>query len=120
MVPALSSQWLPKVETPDVQHNDEYLSYHLLDGNEVLSEGTAIFSLPKFFHWVDPALTYAIKGDTITVKAASYARSVEIQNRNQDLVLSDNYFDMDAGEKKVKILRGKPGNLKLRSVFDIR
>ncbi|MCL2243813.1 MAG: glycoside hydrolase family 2 protein [Treponema sp.] len=117
---ALSSVWLEKTDAPDIKLYDEYLSYHLYDGNDVISEGTVIFSLPKYFHWEDPKLSYKISGDTITVKAASYAKSVEIQNRNQDLVLSDNYFDMNAGEKKVKILSGKPGKLRLRSVWDIR
>ena len=119
-VPALSSLWLDKVDVPDIAIDDEYLSYHLYDGSSVISEGTVLFSLPKFFHWEDPKLGYKLSGDTITVKASSYARGVEIQNRNQDLVLSDNYFDMNAGEKKVKILSGKAGKLKLRSVWDIR
>jgi len=119
-VPALSSLWLDKVEAPDIAIDDEYLSYHLYDGNNIISEGTVLFSLPKFFHWEDPKLGYKVSGDTITVKAASYAKGVEIRNRNQDLVLSDNYFDMNAGEKKVKILSGKAGKLKLRSVWDIR
>ncbi len=119
-IPALSSLWLDKVLVPEIKINDEYLSYHLYDGKTLVSEGTVIFSLPKYFHWEDPKLRYTINGDTITVKAAAYAKSVEIQNRNQDIVLSDNYFDMNAGEKKVKILSGKPGKLKLRSVWDIK
>lgn len=36
------------------------------------------------------------------------------------MVLSDNYFDMNGGEKRVQILRGKPEGLKIRSVYDIR
>jgi len=119
-VPALSSLWLEKVNVPDIRQDDEYLSYHLYDGKTVISEGTVIFSLPKFFHWEDPKLSYKISGNTITVKAGAYAKSVEIQNRNQDMVLSDNYFDMNAGKKKVKILSGKAGKLKLRSVWDIK
>ncbi|WP_245535082.1 beta-mannosidase [Leadbettera azotonutricia] len=119
-VPALTSAWLDKVEVNDIDIDDEYLSYHLYDDKELVSEGTVIFSLPKFFHWVDPKLSYTVKGDTITVKASSYAKSVEIQNRNQDLVLSDNYFDMNGGEKKIKVLSGKISALKLRSVFDIK
>jgi beta-mannosidase len=119
-VPALTSLWLDKVLVNDIALDDQYLSYHLLDGSTVISEGSVIFSLPKFFHWVNPKLGYTINGDTITVKASAYAKSVEILNRNQDLVLSDNYFDMDAGTKKVRILRGKPTGLKLRSVYDIK
>ena len=33
--------------------------------------------------------------------------------------LEDNYFDMNAGEYRVKILDGKPDGLKVRSVYDI-
>ena len=45
---------------------------------------------------------------------------MEIQNDKEDLLLSDNYFDMNAGEKRVRVLRGEPKNLRLRSVYDIR
>ncbi|MDR3146230.1 MAG: hypothetical protein LBU21_08125, partial [Treponema sp.] len=103
-VPALSSIWLDKVEVPDVALYDQYLSYHLYDGAALLSEGTVIFSLPKHFRYRDPELSCTVNGDTITVRAKAYAKSVEIRNRNEDLVLEDNYFDMNAGEKQVKIL----------------
>ena len=119
-VPALSSLWLDKVEVPDIAINDQYLSYRLYDGAELLSEGTVIFSLPKYFHYQDPRLNCTVSGEYITIKASAYAKSVEILNRNQDLVLSDNYFDMNGGEKKVRILSGSPSGIKLRSVYDIR
>ena len=45
---------------------------------------------------------------------------MEIDSPDADLVLSDNYFDMEAGSRRVKILRGKPKALTLRSVYDIR
>ncbi|MDR1655469.1 MAG: glycoside hydrolase family 2 protein [Treponema sp.] len=128
-VKALSSLWLDKVMVQEAKPgspaegfplDDEYLSYHLYDGKECISEGTVIFSLPKFFHWQDPGLKCTVNGDSITVSASAYAKSVEILNKNEDLVLSDNYFDMNAGTKTVKILSGKPEGLKLRSVFDIK
>jgi beta-mannosidase len=119
-VPALTSVWLDKIEIPDIAINDEYLSYSLLDGNAVVSEGTVIFSLPKFFHYLDPQLRCTVSGDTITVYAGSYAKSVEVLNENQDLILSDNYFDMNAGEKTIRIISGKPNKIKLRSVFNIK
>ena len=79
-----------------------------------------------------------MEGDEIVVTADAYAKGVEILNANEDLILSDNYFDMNAGEKRVKILgracreEKEPidmeaqidnqlaGGLKLRSVYDIR
>jgi beta-mannosidase len=116
----LASAWLDKIAVPNIALYDEYLSFHLYEGNELISEGTVIFSLPKHFHFVDPKLTYCIEGETIIIKSESYAKSVEIQNKNQDMILSDNYFDMNGGEKQVKIISGKPEEIKLRSVFDIR
>jgi beta-mannosidase len=121
-VAAWSSQWLEKVILPaDIDINTQYVSYHLCDEkNKTLAEGTVIFSLPKWFHWIDPELSCTVEGDTITVKAKAYAKSVEIRNANEDLILSDNYFDMNAGEKKVKILAGKADKLRLRSVYNIK
>jgi beta-mannosidase len=119
-VPALSSLWLEKVMVNDIKIDDEYLSYHLYEGTSLVSGGTVIFSLPKFFHWQDPLLACKVKGDEITVNAGAYAKSVEILNKNEDLVLSDNYFDMNGGTKTVKIISGKSDGLKLRSVYDIQ
>ena len=60
-----------------------------------------------------------VDGEWITVKADAYAKSVEIQNENEDLILSDNYFDMNGGEKKVRILDGEPKQITLRSVYAV-
>ena len=50
------------------------------------------------------------------VSAEAYAGSVAIRNENDDLLLSDNYFDMEAGEKRVKILSGSLERLQLFSL----
>ena len=41
------------------------------------------------------------------------------KDENEDMVLEDNYFDMNAGEKRVRIISGEPVGLKVRSVYDI-
>lgn len=84
-----------------------------------IADNTVIFSYPKYFRYEDPHLQAETDGEWITVRADAYAKSVEILNEEEDLILSDNYFDMNAGEKKVRILRGKPDGLRVRSVFDI-
>lgn len=137
-VPALSSVWLDKVEFPEVDYFTQYVSFEAWEGDVCVSEGTAIFSYPKYFRYQDPELAYRIEGDEIILSASAYAKGVEILNENEDLILSDNYFDMNAGGKRVKILgracradepgcdREKEreeqlsGGLKLRSVYDIR
>ena len=36
-----------------------------------------------------------------------------------DVKLSDNFFDMEAGEYRVEILEGDAGQFRCRSVYDI-
>ena len=119
-VSALTSVWLDKVELPEADIFEDYVSYDLYLNDRRVSGGTVIFSLPKYFHYVDPQLSCRVEGDEIVVSANSYAKSVEIQNESEDLLLSDNYFDMNAGETRVKVLSGSTENLRLRSVYDIR
>ena len=118
-VPALTSVWLDKVELPDVDIFEDYVSYELFEQGRRISGGTVIFSLPKYFHYADPQLSCRVEGNEIVVSAKAYAKSVEIQNENEDLLLSDNYFDMNAGETRVKVLSGSTEGLRLRSVYDI-
>lgn len=118
-VPALSSVWMSKVDLPDIAIYEEYVSYQAIKDEETVSEGTVIFSYPKYFRYEDPNLQAVVNGNQITVSASSYAKSVEILNDNEDLILSDNYFDLNAGSKTVEILNGKADHLRLRSVYDI-
>ncbi len=119
-VPALTSVWLDKVEFPDADIYTQYISYELEKDGQVISGGTVLFSYPKYFRYENPHLAYTVDGDEITVTADGYAKSVEILNENEDLVLSDNYFDMNAGSKTVKVESGDPSKLRLCSVYDIR
>ena len=104
------------------------MSYQLFEGNSeeadkqngVVSEGTVLFCPPKHFRFADPQLHVRIEGDEIVVSASAYAKSVEIRNDNDDLILSDNFFDLSGGEKRVKILKGKADGIQVRSVYDIR
>ncbi len=119
-VPALTSVWLDKVMLQDVDIFSEYVSYEMRQEGRVISDGTVIFSYPKYFRYEDPKLSYRIEGEEIVVSADAYAKSVEILNENEDMILSDNYFDLNGDEKRVKIVSGKPEGIRLRSVYDIR
>ena len=119
-VPALTSVWMEKVEFADADIFANYASYELVKDGQVISDGTVNFSYPKYFRYEDPCLACRVEGDEIVVSAKAYAKSVEIQNDNEDLVLSDNYFDLNADEKRVKIVSGCAENLRLRSVYDIK
>lgn len=119
-VPALSSLWLSKVELPDADVYDTYVSYQCLCGEKELSSGTVLFAPPKHFRFADPALSVRAEDGELVVSAKAYARSVEILNEKEDMLLEDNYFDLNAGEKRIRILAGMPRGLKIRSVYDIR
>lgn len=128
-VPPLSAVWLDRVELEQAELYANYVSYQLLEGNRgeethtqtgSVSEGTVLFCPPKHFRFADPQLRARIEGDEIVVSASAYAKSIEIRNDNDDLILSDNFFDLSGGEKRVKILKGKADGIQVRSVYDIR
>ena len=119
-VPALSALSLEELDFHKTDVLGNYYSYELVKDGEVISEGSVLFTAPKHFKFLDPELEARIEGDEIIISAKAYAKSVEIYSDECDFILSDNYFDMNAGEKRVKIVSGTPKNIKLRSVFDIK
>ena len=56
---------------------------------------------------------------TRAVTASAYARSVEIVCEDGDVVLEDNFFDLNAESRRVRILRGEGRVFTVRSVYDI-
>ena len=118
-VPALSAVWLDEQDFSGEDTYGCYYAYELADaeGNYV-GGGSVMFCPPKHFRFEDPKLCAAVVGDEIVVSAKAYARSVEIQC-GEDVLLSDNFFDMNAGEKRVKVLRGNPTRVKAWSVYDL-
>ncbi|MBO7253365.1 MAG: glycoside hydrolase family 2 protein, partial [Oscillospiraceae bacterium] len=119
-VPAMSAVWLPKQDFSNQDTYGCYYSYELVDEDgSLVGDGSVLFCPPKHFRFEDPKLNAFINGDEIIVTAEGYARSVEIQC-GADVLLEDNYFDMNGGTKAVKILRGQPDCVSVRSVYDIR
>ena len=119
-VSALDTLWLDELDFSEEDTYGTYFAYELLDaGGRTVGEGRVLFCPPKHFRFADPELSVRREGDELVVTARAYARSVEIL-AGADTVLEDNYFDMNAGERRVKIVRGEPGELSVRSVYDIR
>ena len=122
-VPARSALWLPERDFSDQETYDCYYSYELRDeSGAAVGEGSVLFCAPKHFRFADPGLEAHIEGDAVVVTARSYARSVELQC-GPDTVLEDNFFDMNAGTRRIRILRGRPPEsaaVSARSVYDIR
>lgn len=120
-VDPLSAKWYGELDFGMAETYENYISYRLLDEKEQeISSFSVLFCPPKHFKFMNPELTVERKGQEITVTAKAYAKGVEIDSPDGDLVLSDNYFDMDAGRKTVKILRGEAERCTVRSMYDIR
>ena len=119
-VPALSVVHLDELDfcKTDVERN--HLSFCFEVNSQAVSGGTALFTAPKHYLFADPKLTWSRSGDEITVYAQAYAQAVEIDSPDSDCILSDNYFDMEAGSRTVRIVEGDPQSITLRSVYDIR
>ncbi len=116
----MNVQIVDEISYPDIDYRSTYLAYRFIVGGKIVSSGTTLFTSPKYFAFENPRLSYRIEGDKIIVKADSYAKAVEI-TADEDIILEDNYFDMQQGEERsIKLVKGTPSSVKLRSVFDIR
>lgn len=75
--PALTSEWLDKVDLPDIDIYHQYVSYQASMKGQVISEGTVIFSYPKYFCYEEPHLQADSGWQTISqCTAGAYDDSV--------------------------------------------
>lgn len=118
-VPPFDGVWLEKQEFLNQDERSCYVSYRFVWEEQVVSEGTALFAPPKHFCFQNPHLSISVSGEWITVKADAYAKSVEIIPVDGEARLSDNYFDLNAGEKRIRILSGDATEFRVRSVYEI-
>ena len=118
-VPPLSAVWLETLSFPEAGLTDTYFSCELAGEEGVISAADALFCAPKHFAFADPELSCSAEGGEVTVRASAYARMVWLESDDPDLLLSDNAFDMNAGEKRVKVLRGSAQGIRARSVYDL-
>ena len=119
-IPSLSAVWLEKVPLPQADLYGDHVSYTLKENGEILGGGSVLFCQPKYYKFENPKLSVRLEGEEAVITAEAYAKDVEILNAKEDLLLSDNYFDMEPGERRVKVLRGNADSLRVRSTYDIR
>lgn len=119
-VPSFSVVHLDQIDFNKTDVKENYYSYELVENDEIISEGTVLFTAPKHFNFKNPEIELRVEGDEIVVNAKAYAKSVELYSDDEDFILSDNFFDINGGELRVKVIEGKAVNVKARSVYDIR
>lgn len=123
-IPALSALWLDKVIFEGIDELSHYVDYSFtIEGqDEPVSQGTALFTAPKHFEFIDPKLTLSVDGNQITVQSEAFAKSVCISSKSgKRLQLSDNFFDLTTGERSVYLEEGTAelADLAVQSVYDI-
>ena len=118
-VDALSASWYEKLDFSTYDAFDTALYYSLHQGEEMVSSTSVLFCAPKFFAFKNPELSYEIKDGYVYVTAKTYAKGVALIPKEDDVIFSDNYFDMLPGTVKLKIERGTPTSLRLHSIYDI-
>lgn len=114
-----SAQNFPEIDMADIDPMRHHLFYRM---ERTGSDGSVLFVPPKHYAFADPHLKVSADTScqTVTVTADAYARSVEIMSGDGSLLLEDNYFDMEPGSRTLRVLRGNPASLTVRSVYDIR
>lgn len=119
-VEPLSGLWLSKMDFSSYDELEVYISYSLEQNGVVVSEGTSLFTAPKHFQFRDPQLSLRREGNVLIITAQAYAKQVAVEGVDGDVKLSDNFFDMNPGERRVEILEGDAAEFTLKSVYQIR
>ena len=118
-VPALDGAWLDKIDLAGYDEREIHLEYSFSVEGKVVSANTCLFTPPKHHYFKNPNLTIERKGNILTVHADAFAKNVEITGVDGDVWLSDNFFDMEAGEYSVEIERGDATEFTVKSVYEI-
>lgn len=116
----LSGKWLSKMDFSSYDELEVYISYSFEQDGAVVSEGTSLFTAPKHFRFCDPGLQLRREGNMLIITAQAYAKQVAVEGVDGDVKLSDNFFDMNPGERRVEILEGNASEFTLKSVYQIR
>lgn len=106
-VPAFDGVWLPHLDFHGEDPLKVHLYFELLIGGEPVSSGTALFCAPKHYGFLDPKLSVAVEGDTVTVKAENFAKYVSVETEEGVLRLDENFVDVEAGTRVFRILPGR-------------
>lgn len=107
LLPALSSAEAIRIKLPAKERfadRERYLRYGVCVDGETVDEGNRLLTAPKHFHFRDPKLRATVSekngASCLTVCAQAFARRIAIDFKEFDVLLSDNYFDLQPGEER--------------------
>ena len=120
-VPALDGVWCDSIDLNEYGPRNMHLRYSFtIEGEDKpASENTVLFVAPKHYNFVNPNLEVSVEGDYAVVNSSAFAKNVYVEGVDGDIKLEDNFFDMERGVRKVKILSNTASKLRVISVYDI-
>ena len=116
----LSVARLDKIDFSHINPQTAHLTFALSSDGKILSQGSVLFTQPKYYTFQNPNLRCDVKDGELTIYSDAYAKCVWVEGVDGDVILDDNGFDMEKGCKKVRILSGSAEKFTLKSVYDIR
>lgn len=119
-VERLSTKWIDYLDFSKYDFITNYLKYDLCVANEIVAKNTVLFTPPKYFEFLKPEFKIETNDNKIKITGNVYAKNINIYSDDSELLLSDNYFDINNETVEIEVLRGNPKNLKIMSVYDIR
>lgn len=107
-----------EVKLPDnVKMFEHYVHFEAVDNNgKVVYAGNTLLTLPKYYKFQNPEFKLDINDDYIDVTANSFAFGVQLYTEDGVLECDDNFFSMEKGTRRVKILKRGEGEIKIRTV----
>ncbi len=118
-VSKMSTTWLDKDDFSEYDFLTHYVKYELIHKGENVANGTVLFTAPKHFKFIKPSIQYKIEGDKVYITSDVLAKSLYVYS-DDEVQLSDNYFDINDETVELTVLKGNPSSLKFMSVYDIR
>lgn len=118
--PALTATYAERMDFTGIDPQTVHLTFALTVDGQTVSQGSVLFTQAKYYAFKNPNLRYDISDGKITVHSDAYAKTVWLEGEDGDLVLEDNGFDMERGERHLRILSGNATKIKVKSVYDIR
>jgi beta-mannosidase len=138
LVEALNSKECESLDFSKVIDSKEMLRSTYIEftftSKDIISEGKVLFVKPKHFNFTNPEIELNVREDSncfiIDVSSKAFAKSVELDLKNNDAVFSDNYFDISKDECKT-VYVDKSGlidkityeefvnNIMVRSMYDL-
>ena len=106
---AFCAQWFDEIDFSELigdetEKRSKYLEYKLISNGKCLTSKTQLFVPFKYYGFEDPKLQLSIEEMddrfVITVKASKFAKDVFLSLENAYAYMSENWFDIHAGESK--------------------